>query len=91
MTTDKEHICRFLHAQHVLTLGTCWEGEMWCANCFYVFDEECMALYFMTETRTRHGGMLLKILGSREPSRIKPNHCADPWPAVFWRGGNIRR
>nr|WP_281726496.1 YhbP family protein [Hafnia alvei] len=60
MTTDKEHICRFLHAQHVLTLGTCWEGEMWCANCFYVFDEECMALYFMTETRTRHGGMLLK-------------------------------
>lgn len=67
MTTDKEHICRFLNAQHVLTLATCWEGEMWCANCFYAFDEARMALYFMTETRTRHGGMLLnnpKVAGT---------------------------
>ncbi len=27
---------------------------------FLRLDEERMALYFMTETRTRHGGMLLK-------------------------------
>lgn len=51
-------ICRFLGQQHVLTLCASADGDMWCANCFYVFDESSMSLCLMTETSTRHGAMM---------------------------------
>lgn len=52
-------INRFLRQQHVLTLCTGSGMDMWCANCFYVFDEDQMALFLMTETHSRHGGLML--------------------------------
>ncbi|ELI8330751.1 YhbP family protein [Yersinia enterocolitica] len=51
-------ITRFLRQQHVLTLCAGSGMDMWCANCFYVFDEAKMALYLMTEKHTRHGGLM---------------------------------
>ena len=51
-------IRRFLKRQHVLTLCACSAGETWCANCFYAFDPDAMALYLMTEHSTRHGAMM---------------------------------
>lgn len=57
-TEDQLHIIRFLTKQHVLTLCAGNGLEMWCANCFYVFDAERMALWLMTEPHTRHGGLM---------------------------------
>jgi uncharacterized protein YhbP (UPF0306 family) len=51
-------ITRFLTRQHVLSLATASAGEVWCANCFYVFDVPEMLLYLMTEPDTRHGQMM---------------------------------
>jgi uncharacterized protein YhbP (UPF0306 family) len=57
-TEDQQHIIRFLNKQHVLTLCAGNGAEMWCANCFYVFDAERMALWLMTEPHTQHGGLM---------------------------------
>lgn len=51
-------ISRFLRQQHVLTLCAGSGMDMWCANCFYVFDETQMALFIMTEKHTRHGELM---------------------------------
>ncbi|HEN3568346.1 TPA: YhbP family protein [Yersinia enterocolitica] len=56
---DLISITRFLRQQHVLTLCAGSGMDMWCANCFYVFDEAKMALYLMTEKHTRHGELML--------------------------------
>lgn len=55
---DLISITRFLRQQHVLTLCAGSGMDMWCANCFYVFDEAKMALYLMTEKHTRHGKLM---------------------------------
>ncbi|MFI8414995.1 YhbP family protein [Serratia sp. NPDC078593] len=55
MSSDLDRITRFLNQQHVLTLCAGNGLDMWCANCFYVFDAERMALWLMTEPDTRHG------------------------------------
>lgn len=55
---DLAFITRFLRRQHVLTLCAGSGMDMWCANCFYVFDEAQMALYLMTEKHTRHGELM---------------------------------
>jgi uncharacterized protein YhbP (UPF0306 family) len=51
-------INRFLRQQHVLTLCAGGGIDMWCANCFYVFDETQMAVFLMTEKHTRHGELM---------------------------------
>lgn len=55
---DLQVISQFLQKQHVLTLCAAHAGEMWCANCFYVFDGQQMALYLMTERHTRHSELM---------------------------------
>ncbi|WP_186371877.1 YhbP family protein [Yersinia aleksiciae] len=55
---DLSIIIRFLRQQHVLTLCAGSGMDMWCANCFYVFDDKQMALYLMTEKHTRHGELM---------------------------------
>ncbi|SUB31469.1 Uncharacterized protein conserved in bacteria [Yersinia pseudotuberculosis] len=52
-------INRFLRQQHVLTLCAGSGMDMWCASCFYVFDENQMALFLMTEKHTRHSELML--------------------------------
>ncbi|SLM61562.1 MULTISPECIES: YhbP family protein [Dickeya] len=48
-------ISRYLKKLHVLTLCVSADDDLWCANCFYVFDDEQVAFYLMTEPDTRHG------------------------------------
>lgn len=69
-TEEQQQIAHFLSKQHVLTLCAGNGLDMWCANCFYVFDAECMALWLMTETHTRHGELML--LNSRVVGTIAP-------------------
>ncbi|TDB61300.1 YhbP family protein [Photorhabdus khanii] len=58
-TTENFQIIRqYLARQHVFTLCTTAENDIWCASCFYVFDADKIALWFMTEPHTRHGEMM---------------------------------
>ncbi|MGU7402610.1 YhbP family protein [Salmonella enterica subsp. houtenae serovar 48:g,z51:-] len=50
-------IGRWLVKQHVVTWCVHHEGELWCANAFYVFDAQNVALYLLTEDKTRHAQM----------------------------------
>jgi len=56
--SDHSHLVRYLKKQHVLSLCCHADGDLWCANCFYVFDEARMAFCLMTEADTRHGALL---------------------------------
>ncbi|OTA20883.1 hypothetical protein Xbed_01142 [Xenorhabdus beddingii] len=60
MSLNKERliICQYLAKQHVFTLCTASAQDLWCASCFYVFDADSMAFWFMTEPDTRHGQMM---------------------------------
>lgn len=57
--SDQAHLVRYLKKQHVLSLCCHGSDDLWCANCFYVFDEKRMAFWLMTESDTRHGKLLL--------------------------------
>ena len=62
-----EKVIKFLKKHHVLTLATCVENQPWCANCFYAFLEEEMAMVFTSDLETRHGKEALqnrKVAGS---------------------------
>ncbi|CAQ90610.1 MULTISPECIES: YhbP family protein [Escherichia] len=50
-------ISRWLAKQHVVTLCVQQEGELWCANAFYLFDAQKVAFYILTEEKTRHAQM----------------------------------
>lgn len=69
-TEEQQQIAHFLSKQHVLTLCAGNGMDMWCANCFYVFDAERMSLWIMTETHTRHGELMLQ--NSRVVGTIAP-------------------
>lgn len=53
-------ISRYMKKLHVLTLCVGRDSELWCASCFYTYDENEVAFYIMTETSTRHGEMMLR-------------------------------
>lgn len=57
--SDLTAITRYLKKQHVLSLCCCDDDLLWCANCFYVFDETRMAFWLMSATDTRHGALML--------------------------------
>jgi len=48
-------IVKFFRDHHVLTIATTTDDEPWCANCFYVYNEDENLLVFTTDTETRHG------------------------------------
>ncbi|EAN9364609.1 hypothetical protein EP583_09670 [Salmonella enterica] len=50
-------IGRWLAKQHVVTWCVYHEGELWCANAFYLFDAQNVALYLLTDDKTRHAQM----------------------------------
>ncbi|EPP1562800.1 YhbP family protein [Salmonella enterica] len=50
-------IGRWLAKQHVVTWCVHQEGELWCANAFYLFDAQNVALYLLTDDKTRHAQM----------------------------------
>jgi len=47
-------IINYLSNQKVLTLATCVDNQPYCANCFYVFDDENKILIFLSDESTRH-------------------------------------
>lgn len=53
-------ISRWLSKQHVLTYCAGSNGDLWCANAFYLFDEQRVAFYLLSETHTRHGELIGK-------------------------------
>lgn len=55
---DLSEIRRYLKKNHVFTLCTTANSELWCASCFYVADTDAMLLYFLTEPHTQHGTMM---------------------------------
>lgn len=50
-------ISRWLAKQHVVSWCVANEGELWCANAFYVYDPQRVAFYLLSEETTRHGQM----------------------------------
>jgi uncharacterized protein len=60
MEKPDKKIVEFLKKHHVLTLATCSEHQPWCANCFYTFLGEEMALVFTSDHETRHIQEVLK-------------------------------
>ncbi|EHE2155908.1 YhbP family protein [Salmonella enterica] len=82
-------IGRWLAKQHVVTWCVHNEGELWCANAFYLFDAQNVALYLLTEDKTRHAQMS----GARAPVAGTVN--GQPKTVARIRGvqfkGEIRR
>lgn len=56
--SDHSHLIRYLKKQRALSLCASNGDDLWCANCFYVFDENRMAFWLMTEPDTRHGTLM---------------------------------
>jgi len=50
-------INRWLAKQHVVTWCVASQGELWCANAFYIYDAQKVAFYVMSEDQTRHSQM----------------------------------
>lgn len=48
----------WLKKQHVLTYCAGAGESLWCANAFYIFDQEDVAFYLLSETTTRHGQLI---------------------------------
>ncbi|MEQ4924133.1 YhbP family protein [Proteus hauseri] len=67
-------IKQFINEHHVFTLCTTNSAhDIWCANCFYWFDEHQMQLIFLTEEKTRHAQMMqenLSVAGSISTQEI---------------------
>ncbi|MFC3394162.1 YhbP family protein [Brenneria rubrifaciens] len=51
-------ISRYLKKLHVLTLCVGDDSDLWCASCFYTYDQQQVAFYLMTELSTRHGELM---------------------------------
>ncbi|MFW0699374.1 YhbP family protein [Pantoea sp. R13S299] len=58
--SDHAHLVRYLRKQHVLSLCCTADDQLWCANCYYVFDETRMVFWIMTEPDTRHGELMVQ-------------------------------
>lgn len=56
--SDADKVFAFIEENRVLTLCTARDSVPWGANCFYAFDPDAVALLFMTDPATRHGGEL---------------------------------
>ncbi|PPI87939.1 hypothetical protein CRV12_01840 [Candidatus Pantoea edessiphila] len=49
------YIIDFLKKQYILSLCCVNNDNLWCANCFYKFNEKNMSLWLMTKLDTKHG------------------------------------
>lgn len=67
-------IKQYIRDKHVFTLCTTRSlSDVWCANCFYWFDENQMRLVFLSEKKTRHAQMMqenLLVAGSISTQEI---------------------
>ncbi|KPA53087.1 YhbP family protein [Photobacterium lucens] len=56
---QQAHIATFIEQHHLLTLCASFQSNLWCANCYYAFDKQTMALYIMTSPESRHGKLMI--------------------------------
>ncbi|HEC1792975.1 hypothetical protein [Campylobacter sp. RM5063] len=49
-----ERIKKFIHSQKLLTLSVQDNDAIYCASCYYAFDDKNLALIFASEEHTRH-------------------------------------
>lgn len=82
--SDQSHLIRYLKKQHALSLCASDGDDLWCANCFYVFDETRMAFWLMTEPDTRHGALM------RENPRVAGTVNGQPKSVLLIRGVQYR-
>ena len=63
-----QRILDFIAEHHVLTVACASkEGDLWCANAFYVFDEQEKGYIITSEEKARHAQLFLenpKVTGS---------------------------
>ncbi|MEF3109706.1 YhbP family protein [Raoultella sp. WB_B2P2-3] len=82
-------IGRWLSKQHVITWCVASEGELWCANAFYIYDPENVAFYLLSDEKTRHGQM------TGERAKVAGTVNGQPKTVALIRGvqfkGEIRR
>ncbi|RLM21402.1 hypothetical protein BIY29_13715 [Brenneria alni] len=57
---DLKAISHYLKKLHVLTVCVGDNSDLWCASCFYTYDDRQVAFYLMTELHTRHGELMLR-------------------------------
>ncbi|AFJ45561.1 YhbP family protein [Shimwellia blattae] len=57
MSDSLAAISRWLSKQHVVTYCVARDSHPWCANAFYVYDPQRVALYLLTDPGSRHGQM----------------------------------
>lgn len=55
-----QHIQRYFSRQHVFSLFTYQDNDIWPASCYYAFDANQMSLFFMTDANSRHGQLMLQ-------------------------------
>jgi len=60
MNQPDQRIVEFIQKHHVLTLATSSNDIPYCANCFYVYDEEENRLIFTSDYETKHVKDVLK-------------------------------
>ncbi|ORM65006.1 hypothetical protein PRCB_26035 [Pantoea rodasii] len=82
--SDHSHLIRYLKKQHALSLCASNGDDLWCANCFYVFDEARMAFWLMTEPDTRHGALML------QNSRVAGTVNGQPKTVLLIKGVQYR-
>lgn len=82
-------ISRWLAKQHVVTWCVQHEGELWCANAFYLYDSQKVVFYLLTEDKTRHAQM------SGPRAKVAGTVNGQPKSVALIRGvqftGEIRR
>jgi len=50
----EKKVINYISESKVITLATCLNNVPYCANCFYVFDDENKILIFLSSNTTRH-------------------------------------
>lgn len=55
-----ERIVKFIKKHHVLSLSVLSkDNQLWACNAFYVFDEDSICLYILSELKTEHAKAML--------------------------------
>lgn len=60
MNKPPSNVNRWLKKQHVLSWTVAQDKQLWCSNAFYVYDEEQVVFYLLTDPLTRHGQMVVE-------------------------------
>lgn len=54
-----KHIQRYISRQHVFSLFTHRNNDIWPASCYYAFDAKTMCLILMTDQNSKHGQLMV--------------------------------